>query len=115
MNYGPYGGGRPVGNPAALLAAARELLGIASNLDGLDAQIARALPRSAFRGPARGGIDGELRNAALQTMKTGDDLLALAKTLSDGAATLKRRQRAWDVAERERRAELARAKDRCPT
>lgn len=103
--------GRPPGDPAAVAAAARKCVALAGRIDGLDAGIAHVFGHSAFVGPARGDIDAALRIASLRTGRAGDDLLALAKKLADGAEQLRRRQHAWDREQAARRRDEARHHD----
>lgn len=92
---------RPVGNPEAVLAAARKCLELSQTADGLDAAIAKSLPKSAFEGEGRPDIDAKIRQASLHAGRGASDLLSLAKALSDGAAALERKQKAWDDAQDE--------------
>ena len=101
---------RPVGDPAALQAAANAILAIAGKLEGVDSEIARALPGHAYEGPGRGHHDAELRSAAQTVGHSAERLQRLAGQLGRGAGELRRAQRNWDVADAARREREA---DRC--
>lgn len=91
-----------MGDPAAIRAVALQCLSLAGRVDGMDAAIAGSLSPSAFRGPARGDLDADIRDSSLRAGRAADDLLRLAKTLGAAATDLERRQRQWDGAQVER-------------
>ena len=96
-------GPRPIGDPAALEAAAREVLDIAAKLQDVDGFIAHALPGAAFEGPGRARHDTALRSSARRVSHSADALRRLAGVLGRGAGTLRRAQSQWDKDDAARR------------
>jgi hypothetical protein len=100
---------RPVGDPAALDAAARRILAIVGSLQGADGFIARALPRRAYEGPGRHHIDDALRSSAQSVGHSAASLERLASHLGAAAGDLRRDQQRWDADDRARREREAKA------
>jgi len=107
-------GPRPIGDPAALEAAAREVLGIAARIQDVDGFIVRALPRAAFEGPGRGRHDAALRTSAQRVSHSADALQRLAGVLGRGAVELRRAQSQWDARDAARRKAEAAAAEKTP-
>lgn len=94
---------RPVGDSAALEAAAVAILAIANKLDGVDGLIMHALPADAFEARGRTRLNTSLRSSAQSVQHSAESLERLAGQLGRGATDLRRDQQRWDADERARR------------